>query len=203
MPIPVSMTSNLSPPAVPGELTRTTTSPASVNLMALPARLISTCRRRMGSPRTAAGTAGSSSQRSSSPLARARTPKISIVSSMISRRAKSICSSSSLPASIFEKSRMSLMICSRPSAERVMVSARRRWRGESSVPCRSSDIPITPFIGVRISWLMRARNSLFAELARSAASFAAVASAMACLSSRLALPRFTVRSATCCSRNCR
>ena len=95
------------------------------------------------------------------------------------------------------------MICSRPSAERLMVSARRRWRGDSSVPCSSSDMPITPFIGVRISWLMRARNSLFALLARSAASFAAVASPIARLSSRLALPRLTVRSVTCCSRNCR
>ena len=47
---------------------------------------------------------------------------------MISRSANSMCSSSSLPASIFEKSRMSLMISSRPSAERVMVSARRRCR---------------------------------------------------------------------------
>ena len=84
-----------------------------------------------------------------------------------------------------------------------MVSARRRCRAESSVPCSSSDIPMTPFIGVRISWLMRARNSLFALLARSAASLAAVASAIARLSSRLALPRLIVRSATCCSRNCR
>ena len=45
-------------------------------------------------------------------------------------------------------------------------------------------MPITPFIGVRISWLMRARNSLFALLARSAASLARVASAIA----RLQLP---------------
>ena len=38
--------------------TRTMTSPRSVNLMALPTRLISTWRRRIGSPRTAAGTDG-------------------------------------------------------------------------------------------------------------------------------------------------
>ena len=48
---------------------------------------------------------------------------------------------------------------------------------------------MTPFIGVRISWLMRARNSLLALLARSAASLARVASPMASFSSRLALPR--------------
>ena len=33
-------------------------------------------------------------------------------------------------------------------------------------------MPMTPFIGVRISWLMLARNSLLARLAASAASFA-------------------------------
>ena len=35
-----------------------------------------------------------------------------------------------------------------------------------------SVIPITPFIGVLISWLILARNSLFAWPAASAASFA-------------------------------
>ena len=103
-----------------------------------------------------------------------------MVSSTISRSPNSMVSSSSLPASIFEKSSMSLMISRSPSAERVMVCASRRWRADSSVPCRSSDIPITPFIGVRISWLILARNSLLALLARSAASFAVVASAIAC-----------------------
>ena len=34
-------------------------------------------------------------------------------------------------------------------------------------------MPMTPFIGVRISWLMLARNSLLARLAASAASLAA------------------------------
>ena len=33
-------------------------------------------------------------------------------------------------------------------------------------------MPKTPFMGVRISWLMLARNSLLARLAASAASFA-------------------------------
>ena len=39
-------------------------------------------------------------------------------------------------------------------------------------------IPITPFIGVRISWLMIARNWLLARLAASAASLAACNSAV-------------------------
>ena len=35
--------------------------------------------------------------------------------------------------------------------------------GVSSVSSSSSVMPITPFIGVRISWLMLARNSDFAR----------------------------------------
>ena len=38
-------------------------------------------------------------------------------------------------------------------------------------------MPITPFIGVRISWLILARNSLLARLAASAASLARCISA--------------------------
>ena len=40
-------------------------------------------------------------------------------------------------------------------------------------------MPITPFIGVRISWLMLARNSLLALAAECAASRAARSSALA------------------------
>ena len=40
----------------------------------------------------------------------------------------------------------------------------------------SSVMPMMPFIGVRISWLMLARNSLLARLASSAISLAAVSS---------------------------
>ena len=40
----------------------------------------------------------------------------------------------------------------------------------SSVSSRSPVMPMTPFMGVRISWLMLARNSLLAVLARSANS---------------------------------
>ena len=42
-------------------------------------------------------------------------------------------------------------------------------------------MPMTPFIGVRISWLMLARNSLLAWLALSAASFARCSSCSASL----------------------
>ena len=44
--------------------------------------------------------------------------------------------------------------------------------GVSSVSRARSVMPMIPFIGVRISWLMLARNSLFARFAASAASLA-------------------------------
>ena len=47
-------------------------------------------------------------------------------------------------------------------------------------------MPITPFIGVRISWLMLARNSLFAEFAASASSASWLARRAASSSSRFA-----------------
>ena len=40
-------------------------------------------------------------------------------------------------------------------------------------------MPMTPFIGVRISWLMLARNSLFAWLAISASAASSTARAIA------------------------
>ena len=65
---------------------------------------------------------------------------------------------------------MSLITASRLTAERWTFSVRLRWRGVRSVASSSSAMPSTPFIGVRISWLMLARNSDFARLAASAAS---------------------------------
>ena len=47
----------------------------------------------------------------------------------------------------------------------------------------SSVIPMMPFIGVLISWLMLARNSLFARLPSSALSFAVVSSVFTVTSS--------------------
>ena len=64
------------------------------------------------------------------------------------------------------------MITSRFSPERPTVSAYSRCSGVSSVSSSSSVMPITPFIGVRISWLMFARNSLFARFADSATCMA-------------------------------
>ena len=62
MPMPVSRTANRSVTASAASETRLTVtaiSPCSVNLTALPTRLVSICRSRPGSPRSDAGTSGS------------------------------------------------------------------------------------------------------------------------------------------------
>ena len=59
------------------------------------------------------------------------------------------------------------MMVSSALPDLTMTSVKVFWRGVSSVLARSSAMPSTPFIGVRISWLILARNS---DLARSAAS---------------------------------
>ena len=83
--------------------------------------------------------------------------------STVSTRLKSRSSKVILPASILEKSRISLMIVRSASPLPRMVSVNSRCRGLSSPSSSSPVMPITPFIGVRISWLMLARNSLLAR----------------------------------------
>ena len=68
---------------------------------------------------------------------------------------------SSLPASIFEKSRMSLMTVKQRVGRALDEAEVLALLGASrSVSSASSVMPMMPFIGVRISWLMLARNSL-------------------------------------------
>ena len=123
MPMPVSRTWNtISPGAAPGS-TMTLTPPASVNLMALPARLSSTWRSRVGSPMTRSGNRSSTSDAISRPLAWARGPNSSTISSTSGSSANGRGSSSSLPASILEKSRTSSISDSSASPE-VLVALR-------------------------------------------------------------------------------
>ncbi len=65
---------------------------------------------------------------------------------------------------------MSLRIVSNDSADPLTVLRQSAWYGVSSVSRARAVIPMTPFIGVRISWLMFARNSDFALLAACATS---------------------------------
>ncbi|OFA05196.1 hypothetical protein JAB9_08720 [Janthinobacterium sp. HH107] len=176
MPMPVSRTSRRIRPAA-GQLTSTEISPRSVNLVALLSRLVRIWRRRTGSPRTCCGTSEAMRQVNSMTLRWMPLANSATTSSITWRRSKGMCSSTSLPASILEKSRMSSMMLSRLSPERCTVCTKRCCLGLSSVRCSNSVMPSTPFIGVRISWLILARNS---DLARLAAS----ASALACVSAR-------------------
>ena len=82
---------------------------------------------------------------------------------------KRVRSSVSLPASIFEKSRMSLISESKVWPASKATVRYSRWRGLSSVSSTSSAMPRMAFIGVRISWLMLARKAPFAWFAASTA----------------------------------
>ena len=64
------------------------------------------------------------------------------------------------------------MTSSSASPELTAVRAYSRCSGERSVPSSSSVMPITPLSGVRISWLMLARNSDFEREASTAAASA-------------------------------
>ena len=148
------------------------TSPRSVNLTALPSRLRSTWRRRPGSPRNRLGSSAGSEQTSSRSLLRTCSANKSSVLSTISRRWKSRVSNVKRPDSIFEKSRISLTMLISDSALARMVSPKSRCSGVRFESSKRPVMPIMPFMGVRISWLMLARNSLLARLAVSAASLA-------------------------------
>ena len=73
---------------------------------------------------------------------------------------------------------MSSITCRSASPLEPTTSANSRCSGVSSVPRSSPVIPITAFIGVRISWLIVARNALFAWVAASASSRACWSSLM-------------------------
>ena len=131
------------------------------------------------------------------PCACADSATSSAASSTTWTRLKSMVSSSSLPASTFEKSRMSLMIVSSASPAPRTPSAYCRWRSSSSVFSSRPVSPMTPFIGVRISWLIVARN---ADLAREASSASSRVSASSRRASRSERSRRAVRMNASTSR---
>ena len=76
----------------------------------------------------------------------------------------------SFPASIFEKSRTSLRITRSAAPDRSIVSTYSTCSSLRSVAASNCAIPKTPFIGVRISWLILARNCDFTEAVFSAST---------------------------------
>jgi len=97
--------------------TLTETSLCSVNLVAFPTRLITTCRSLVASPQITAGTSSATSHNSSRPLLSALNATVFNIDSKASRRLKSVDSRSIFAASIFEKSRMSLITISSASED--------------------------------------------------------------------------------------
>ena len=72
------------------------------------------------------------------------------------------------------------MMSSSAPADDLTMPRYSRCRVSSGVSSTMSVMPMIPFIGVRISWLMFARNSLFMRLALSAASLACISARVAC-----------------------
>ncbi len=113
--------------------TDTTTSPLSVNFTALPTRLSSTRPSRMASPASARGTSAATWKCISRSFSAALPDRVLLTLASTGSRSNGIDSISTFPASIFEKSRMSLMIASRSWADDWILLTWSRCRGASSV----------------------------------------------------------------------
>ena len=175
MPMPVSVTVNRRAVGTAASSSRSTfreTSPVAVNLIALPSKLSSTWRSRVGSPTRSLRTLGAISQIKVSPFSRALGATISMTFSKWSLSENPVCSRSSCDASTLERSRMSLIKLSKLSPERRNIWTYLSCSGVSEVLARRSATPMIAFIGVRISWLILARKSDFVRLALSAAALA-------------------------------
>ena len=79
------------------------------------------------------------------------------------------------------------MISSSAFADDLTMPRYSRCSASSAVSSTMSVMPMMPFIGVRISWLILARNSLFMRLALSAASFACSSVRVACFWSLMSI----------------
>jgi len=205
MPMPVSRTVKRRPVLPAGASacsTATWISPSWVNFTALLLRLTTIWRRRTGSPRSRRGTPGATSSTTSRPLRWASRMIRSTASSSSLCRSKSMHSRLSLPASILEKSRMSFTRLSSTSAEKRTCSAYSRCSTSRPGSSSSSVMPVMVWIGVRISWLMFARNSLLARVVASADSLAFWRSTSLCFQreTSLTIPSRKRRSPAASSR---
>ena len=93
-------------------------------------------------------------------------------SSITSIRLKGSSSSSNIPASIFEKSRISFIMLRRELDSIRIVLKISFCLSSRSVALISSAMPMIPLRGVLISWLIFARKMLLARFAVSAANLA-------------------------------
>ncbi len=166
MPIPVSRTWKAS--VSPRRSTSRATLPASVNLTALASRLPNTWASRRGSPSKPAGRLAASFTVKSSHLPWARTAAMATTRSTRAGSSTHDISRLSLPASILEKSSTSSTRFSsmRPASRMAPNSFLPPGSGWLRRPIWAK--PRMALRGVRISWLMLARNSLRVWASRSA-----------------------------------
>ena len=161
MPMPESCTASAMPPPASGDASKRT-SPVSVNLSALDSRFFKICSTRWRSVSRAAGVPGAICTSNMSFFCRASGSKLVL---RVSAKAASVtCSgtSSSLPASTLEMSRMSLIRLSRSlpaewiaRANRTCSSVRLPFGFSDSSRARISEL----FNGVRNSCDILAKNS--------------------------------------------
>ena len=166
---------------------RTWMVPVSVNFTALDTRLPRIWRSRPGSPRQAPAASAVIRILKSRPLAIADGPKRSRTGRRAASRSKTSSVRVMRPASILERSRTSLRVCRSRAPDWRMMSRRRRCSVGRSPMAMTSAMVSTPLRGVRISWLILARNCDFirlASLARSRASCSSVIMAC-CWASRI------------------
>ena len=134
--------------------TCTSTAPVSVNLMALLTRLPITWRSRTGSASISAGRRRVDVGGQVQALFPRPLPEQATTSSTISARSAGAASSVILPASIFEKSRMSLMMAIRLAPDLAITSAKRRCAaaGRRRPASRPSPSRRSSACGSRGSW---------------------------------------------------
>ncbi len=174
MPMPVSVTeiattwsaafstgwSKLHPPST--RSARSVTAPFSVNLKALDRRFRTTCCRRLSSVHIEGGRSGSTSIEKLSSLSSATWLKVRSIRSRRSEKNISPMSSVTVPDSILDRSRMSLISDSRSDPPAWMVRAKLiclSVRLPSTFSASRCDSISRLFSGVRSSCDMLARNS--------------------------------------------
>ena len=181
--MPVSRTAIDTPSPSPSSArTCTATSPRSVNLTAFDSRLRRIWPSRWASASMYSGVPGSTVTVRARPFSRISGSKIRTTPSTVRARCRRSGTMSTLPASTFDRSRMSLISASRsrPAEEIVWANLTCSAVRLPSLLSASSLARIrAEFSGVRSSWLMLARNSLLYWLARSSSSALAVSVAWA------------------------
>ena len=173
--MPVSITSNCSSGVCPGSRHRRVTirtSPASVNLTALPTRLMRICRRRVGSVWMVSGMGPQNS------VSEARSGRLG---THAHQRGDLGHDCGRRTGGLFQRQLAGLDLGEVQNVVddvqqilpfRWMVSTASTHGGSWTLSRRMSAKPRMAVMGVRISWLMLARNSLFARVADSAAHLA-------------------------------